>query len=414
MKKTAIWLVTLLLLLSPTLFARAAGEIQYVAGADPTEPVITYTEYTGEKVHFSLTTPKTAVSVKLYLDGKKQSAVVVFKEENATSKIWTADLTMENAGTRRVRFYVYGQDGKIMARYPAAPIRIQVKLRVMPPVTEDALIMEHDMAVLKGTLAPATGVKYRSFGFYLGTSQTSMKKLAANKARGTAFNRLASGLKPRTTYYYRAYAVASTGVIVSGAVKYFTTPAKTAWSAETSRKATSDAKYDYLFHSQHRYYTIDDPPLGYNTKAEAAKHMTTIRVPVWKLTNGKRAASSRTLTVNRKLAANVKAIFSEIYALDMRFPIHQLYGYSYRKVTGPGAVHTSRIMSHHSFGAAIDINWSVNRFYLDGDQRNTKSPYCIPQAVIDIFAKYGWAWGGDFACGQDTMHFQYLGVELLP
>lgn len=68
--------------------------------------------------------------------------------------------------------------------------------------------------------------------------------------------------------------------------------------------------------------------------------------------------------------------------------------------------------SHHSFGAAIDINWTVNDLYMGKDKRNPKSPYYIPQSVIDIFAEHGWAWGGNFKECCDTMHFQYLGLDL--
>jgi hypothetical protein len=88
-----------------------------------------------------------------------------------------------------------------------------------------------------------------------------------------------------------------------------------------------------------------------------------------------------------------------------------LVGYSYRHISGPG-LNGSNIMSHHSFGGAIDVNKPHNLFYLHKDKRKPKDPYYIPQSVIDIFAKYGWAWGGNFKEGLDTMHFQYLGLDL--
>lgn len=409
MRKTAVVIFTLILILSYIPTAQAAGGTGYSATASSNAV------YVGQSIHLTLTTPATAASVKLYLDGKRQDTAVAMSQESATSKVWTADMILTKAGTHKARFYVYGNNGKLLARCPSSYIKIRVTLQVLPPTTEDALVMEYDTAVLKGTLPPPNGVKYRTLGFCLGTSQSNMnKKISANPSKGTTYNKLASGLLPATTYYCQAYATSTTGVLVKGAVKSFTTPAKTIWTVEDSLKATSDEKYDYLFHSQDRYYTIDNPPLGYQTRAEASKQMATISVPVWKISKGKRVASAMPITVNRKLAENVKAVFNEIYALDVHFPICELKSFRYGKVTGPGAVRTSRIMSHHSYGAAIDINWSVNDFFLDGDKRDKKSPYCIPQEVNDIFTKYGWAWGGNFACGQDTMHFQYLGIELLP
>jgi serine-type D-Ala-D-Ala carboxypeptidase (penicillin-binding protein 5/6) len=141
-------------------------------------------------------------------------------------------------------------------------------------------------------------------------------------------------------------------------------------------------------------------------------HMVTFDVPVWKLKSGKKVSSTMSLTVNYKLENNVKAIFQEIFELDIQFPVMALKGYWYRRASGPG-VTGSNMMSHHSFGSAIDINKPYNLFYTQRDKRNKKSPYYTPQQVIDIFAKYGWDWGGNFKEGFDTMHFQYLGLDLI-
>ena len=64
----------------------------------------------------------------------------------------------------------------------------------------------------------------------------------------------------------------------------------------------------------------------------------------------------------------------------------------YRKVGGV-ALSKSRIMSIHSFGAAIDINPGDydNDYFLGkgNDLRDKSNPYCIPDEVIAIFEKYG-------------------------
>lgn len=165
-----------------------------------------------------------------------------------------------------------------------------------------------------------------------------------------------------------------------------------------------------------RYITIDDKPKGYETAARAKANMKTITVPCWKLENGKKVSSKYTITVNKKLVENVKCIFNDIYKLDIKFPIKYMSGYGYRKTGGVGLVN-SRYMSIHSFGAAIDINPGDydNDLFLGygNDLRDKSNPFCIPDEVIDVFAKYGWNWGGNFSICSDTMHFQYFGLSFL-
>lgn len=180
---------------------------------------------------------------------------------------------------------------------------------------------------------------------------------------------------------------------------------------------SNDERYQYLLGIDAKELTIDDPPAGYENEAEAAKHMKTITVPVWKMTaSGKKYSSSAELTVNKKLAKNVQAIFKEIYALNIKFPIKVVKGYMYRKVGGVG-LSKSRLMSIHSFGAAIDINPGDydNDYFLGkgNDLRDKSNPYCIPDEVIEIFEKYGWFWGGNFEICADTMHFQYFELGML-
>ncbi len=180
---------------------------------------------------------------------------------------------------------------------------------------------------------------------------------------------------------------------------------------------SDDARYQYLLGIDSRVITIDNPPVGYRNATEAAKNMRTITVPVWKMTaSGGRYASSMQLTINKKLARNVQEIFKEIYALELKFPIKVLNGFMYRKVGGV-ALSKSRIMSIHSFGAAIDINPGDydNDYYLGkgNDLRDKSNPYCIPDEVIAIFEKYGWFWGGNFEICADTMHFQYFELGML-
>ncbi len=182
---------------------------------------------------------------------------------------------------------------------------------------------------------------------------------------------------------------------------------------------SNEARYEYLFGkgTPVEYYTMERKSKGYETAAKAKRNMKTISVPVWKIdSKGNRYSSKYSLTIHKSLVESVKGIFNEIYELNIKFPIKYMIGYSYRKVGGVGLMN-SRLMSIHSFGAAIDINPGDydNDYYLGygNDLRDKENPYCIPQEVIDIFARYGWYWGGDFKICADTMHFQYLGLDFL-
>lgn len=177
-------------------------------------------------------------------------------------------------------------------------------------------------------------------------------------------------------------------------------------------------RYQYLLGTDVVYYTVDNKAPGYANNAEAERYMMEITVPVWHLNDstGERTPSSMKMKIHRKLVTGVKKIFQEIYELPCQFPIKTLLGYGYRQSGGVGLSNCT-LMSIHSYGAAIDINPGDfdNDYYLGAgnDLRDKSNPYCIPDEVIDIFAKYGWYWGGDFSICVDSMHFQYLGLDFL-
>lgn len=151
-----------------------------------------------------------------------------------------------------------------------------------------------------------------------------------------------------------------------------------------------------------------------------------VKVPYWGFDN---QVHSGSLIVHESLGQDVVAIFKELFA--MRFPIRamhpipkhlrkvpQIYenltgGFSCRAVTDqPG------IMSQHSYGRALDINPLMNP-YIKGclivpangkkyvDRINPTKGKIIPNsAVVAIFAKYGWDWGGNWNDAQDYQHFE--------
>lgn len=188
--------------------------------------------------------------------------------------------------------------------------------------------------------------------------------------------------------------------------------------AMPSPDADDDARYQYLFGTDATVWTTKNKPAGYEDKTKALSKMVNVEVPVWRLEkSGSKKAAVRTLSVNEKLADDVKQIFKEIYALPEKFPVDTLIGFRWNtrgEVSGP-FLEKVTCMSAHAYGAAIDINFYQNDYYVGGgnDLRDKADPFYITQSVIDIFEKHGWFWGGNYAICSDTMHFQYTGLDML-
>ena len=145
------------------------------------------------------------------------------------------------------------------------------------------------------------------------------------------------------------------------------------------------------------------------SEAEAVRHQTTIRIPIWKMdSSGKKYSATVNLTVNTGVAKTVQQIFQEIYESDERFPIKDIGGYNWRGDGSP---------SEHCLGLAIDINYNENYMCTNSGAALTGSfwrpgenPYSIsPNSdVVRIFAKYGFGWGGTWNSKKDYMHFSYF------
>jgi len=118
-------------------------------------------------------------------------------------------------------------------------------------------------------------------------------------------------------------------------------------------------------------------------------------------------ASTHRITVHKKLAGDVEKIFEEIFNIGFLIS-SDTCGYNWRLVRG-----SSTARSHHSYGTAIDVNPAnnpmttnqsvINNWYASNNQ------YKVTPKVVEIFAKYGWSWGGNWNNLKDFMHFTYLG-----
>ncbi len=147
------------------------------------------------------------------------------------------------------------------------------------------------------------------------------------------------------------------------------------------------------------------------SRGDADRNMEKITIRVWDLSeSGDKISATRTLTVNRNYAEDVKKIFEEIYKGDEKFPIKVVSCYSYRDGN-----------SQHSNGTAIDINPTENYFILRSGKiaagsfwKPGSNPYSIKADgdVVRAFNKYGWKWSPDmnWPNGKDYMHFSLLGI----
>lgn len=131
------------------------------------------------------------------------------------------------------------------------------------------------------------------------------------------------------------------------------------------------------------------------------------------------------IIVNKRIAAEVKKIFVEL--LNIKFPIESIKpvsyfnwdddssmyynntsGFNYRKT------YNGKSLSKHASGYAIDINPRENYCKRNNKISPVNGTYdskvkgTIPwnSAVVKIFAKYGWTWGGNWRSLKDYQHFE--------
>ncbi len=150
------------------------------------------------------------------------------------------------------------------------------------------------------------------------------------------------------------------------------------------------------------------------TKEFADANMATITVKVWRVNSrGVKYPSEATLTVHKNIADITKLAFEEIFNGEEQFPFKDVGAYSWRAPMSSGRY------SHHNYGTAIDINSNENYClynngtFIGSHYKPHEDIYSIPAEgeVVSIFAKYGFAWGGDaWSNPKDYMHFSYLGL----
>lgn len=160
------------------------------------------------------------------------------------------------------------------------------------------------------------------------------------------------------------------------------------------------------------------------TKEQMDALMTTITVQVWDFestTSLTKVTKNATLKVNKYLADYFIQAFAAVYASPEQpviKPSH-LSAYSYR-----ANVNNPSVLSNHSFGAAIDINYLYNpnkapvMSYEEwcampevstlNKQKKAYTIYESSPLVTILRDEYHLIWGGDYPRTKDTMHFEFL------
>lgn len=159
---------------------------------------------------------------------------------------------------------------------------------------------------------------------------------------------------------------------------------------------------------------------------QLTKELAVVKVRYWGYDDKEHVGA---LIVHESLGSEVIEIFQALF--EYRFPIqgmdpifstqkddaamsNNLTGsFNCREVTAqPG------IMSQHSYGRAIDINPMINPYVKDklvvpnGAEKHIdrnlpeKGKICANSVVTELFAKYGWDWGGNWFDMQDYQHFE--------
>lgn len=101
--------------------------------------------------------------------------------------------------------------------------------------------------------------------------------------------------------------------------------------------------------------------------------------------------------VHKRISRLVDILIDECAKRGYRFFGSQCGAYNCRPIGG------TRTPSNHSWGLALDINWTLNPM-------TSRLVTDIPGWMVDLFESYGFAWGGRYSGKKDAMHFEFMGT----
>lgn len=111
-----------------------------------------------------------------------------------------------------------------------------------------------------------------------------------------------------------------------------------------------------------------------------------------------------TLTVHKKLAAEIKAIFKEMKEQKFKIKTWECGAYNWRAMASD-----SSKLSYHSYGSCVDINTYNNAAsYTGGTYLPGQDEFAVTTEIVNIWKAHGFYWGGDWEGYYfDPMHFTY-------
>jgi hypothetical protein len=107
--------------------------------------------------------------------------------------------------------------------------------------------------------------------------------------------------------------------------------------------------------------------------------------------------SGTRMSVHKRVARLVDLLIDATERRGYRLISGQCGGYNCRAIGGTNSP------SNHSWGLAVDLNWQRNpmRRPLTTD---------IPAWMVEMWNRYGFAWGGHYTGTPDAMHFEFMGT----
>ncbi len=164
------------------------------------------------------------------------------------------------------------------------------------------------------------------------------------------------------------------------------------WSNIVKCVNYKDSNLGYLFPS--------GPP---TSQSAMLPYLVTVRLKVRTSGGGTGHIS---LPIHRKLADRVKAAFNDMYDIGFKVRSGDTGSYNWRQMR------TVNLMSHHSYGCVVDLNWQANPMVtLDQIGHSAYNPkgnsYSINQKVVQIWKNHGFYWGGDWTEKKDYMHLTF-------
>jgi len=134
--------------------------------------------------------------------------------------------------------------------------------------------------------------------------------------------------------------------------------------------------------------------IGEPTPSWQTRHLAIVQLPFSLPLGWCPTVQVRRLRCHRKLVNRFRGVFDTILAEGLRTELRTFDGcYCFR------LMRSSRRLSTHSWGIAIDLNAATNRPGSHGD---------IHRDIVAIFREYGFSWGGKWRRHRrDPMHFQF-------